>query len=247
MASPLTTFRIFGVNISCALREHVLNIPLQWALQDCKRTVFYVNAHCLNISIEDPEYRATLNAADLVYSDGISVVWAVRYFGGCTLQKVTGRDWIHDFCGLARQNNLRLYILAGQPRVASAAKNNLINQYQGLQIVGTHPGFLNDKANSDLIAEINSVQPHVLLVGMGTPRQEKWLADHRHQIDAPLCWAVGALFDYVAGVEPPVPPWLNRLNLEWLWRMFVDPGGKWRRYLIGNPKFLIRILNQKLR
>ena len=81
---------------------------------------------------------------------------------------------------------------------------------------------------------------------MGTPLQEKWLAAHRHQINAPVCWAVGALFDYVAGEEAPVPDWLDRINLEWLWRLLVNPLDKWKRYLIGNPIFLLRILRQKL-
>ncbi len=173
------------------------------------------------------------------------MVWAAKYLGGCTLEKVTGRDWIYDFCALSEKNALRLYILAGTSGIAQTAQENLTKRYPGLQIVGVHPGFLDQNEMPGLLSEINQADPHVLLVGMGTPQQEKWLATYRGQIDAPVCWAVGALFDYVAGVEPPVPDWLNRLNLEWLWRMLVDPLGKWRRYLVGNPIFTVRILRQK--
>ena len=247
MTYTLNKVEILGVHVSCAKRENVLQIPLEWASQPHKRTILYVNAHCLNLTINDPVYRATLNTADLVYSDGISVVWAAKYLGGCKLEKVTGRDWIHDFCELIQKNPLRVYLLGGKPGIAQTARRKLIFQYPGLQIVGTHSGFLDWLNTPDLIAEINQANPHILLVGMGTPRQEMWLAAHREKIEVPVCWAVGALFDYVAGVEPPVPNWLNQLNLEWLWRMLIDPVGKWQRYLIGNPIFLYRILNQKLR
>ena len=126
-------------------------------------------------------------------------------------------------------------------------QKNLVNQHPGLQIVGTHPGYLDDVNIPSLITKINRAKPDILLVGMGTPRQELWLTTYRDQIEAPVCWAVGALFDYVAGIEPAVPDWLNKLNLEWFWRMLIDPMGKWHRYLIGNPIFLYRILRQRFR
>jgi N-acetylglucosaminyldiphosphoundecaprenol N-acetyl-beta-D-mannosaminyltransferase len=243
----LRAVEILGVRVSCASREDVLQLPLDWAMGEGKRTIFYVNAHCLNLATREPTYRATLNQADLVYSDGVGVVWASRWLGGCPLEKVTGRDWIHDFSAQAAQSNLRIYLLAGTQEIIEKAQQNLIRQHTELKIVGTRNGYFEEAESDALIEEINQAAPQILLVGMGTPRQEKWLADHRDQIQAPVCWAVGALFDYVAGVEPPVPGWLNRLNLEWLWRLLVDPLGKWRRYLIGNPLFLYRLLRQKMK
>jgi len=246
MTPSLNTVQILGVNVSCVQREGVLQIPLKWVNEADKRTLMYVNAHCLNLAVNNHAYRETLNTADLVYADGISVVWAAKFLDGCKLEKATGRDWIHDFCALAEKHCLRLYILGGIPGIAQTAQQKLIKLYPGLQIVGTHHGYLDDISTSSLVVEINQATPDVLLVGMGTPLQEKWLAAQRGQIDAPVCWAVGALFDTVAGVEPPVPDWLNRLNLEWLWRLLANPIGKWRRYLIGNPIFVYRILRQKL-
>lgn len=244
---PLPTVDILGVRVSCATRNDVLQLPFEWSRQERKRTIFYVNAHCLNLAAKEPAYRTTLNQADLVYSDGISVVWAARWLGGCFLEKVTGRDWIHDFCAQAVQNQLRIYLLAGTQKIIEKAQQNLIHQHPGLEIAGARNGFFADAESAGLIEEINRTGPQVLLVGMGAPRQEKWLIDYRDQIQAPVCWAVGALFDYVAGEEPPVPGWLNWLNLEWLWRLLVDPIGKWQRYLIGNPLFLYRLLCQKIR
>ena len=101
MIDSLETIEILDINISCVRRESILQIPLKWMAASHKRTILYVNAHCLNLSVHDRAYHTTLNSADLVYSDGIGVVWAAKYLSGCVLEKITGRDWIHDFCALA--------------------------------------------------------------------------------------------------------------------------------------------------
>jgi N-acetylglucosaminyldiphosphoundecaprenol N-acetyl-beta-D-mannosaminyltransferase len=244
--TTIDTVEILGINISCVKRTDVLQIPIDWSSQNQLRTIFYANAHCMNQAIKDPTYRKSLQHANLIYADGISVVWAARWLGGCKLEKATGRDWITEFCIQAAQKKLRLFILAGNPGIAENARRNLTDQLPNLQIVGVHHGYFTEAETPDLIDNINQANPQIVFVGMGTPQQEIWLAAYRDKIEAPVCWAVGALFDYVAGVEPPVPTWLNQLNLEWLWRMLVDPLGKWRRYLVGNPLFLYRVLRQKI-
>ena len=97
MTGSHLSVEILGVNVSCVRREDVLQVPLKWANKADKRTLMYVNAHCLNLAVNNPTYRETLNTADLVYADGISVVWAAKFLDGCKLEKATGRDWIHDF------------------------------------------------------------------------------------------------------------------------------------------------------
>ena len=238
---------IFNVRVDCVSRSKLLALVMAWAGQGRPRTVLYVNAHCLNVSFTDPDHREILNQADLVYSDGIGVVWASRLLGGCRLQKITGRDWIARFSQIAAEQEMRIYILAGRPGVAGKAAANLSRRWPALQIVGAQDGFFLEQDERETLADIAAARPHVLLVGMNTPRQEKWIARHRAQIPAPVCWAVGALFDYVAGAEPPVPTWMNALALEWLWRLLMDPAGKWRRYLLGNPVFVYRLLRQRLR
>jgi N-acetylglucosaminyldiphosphoundecaprenol N-acetyl-beta-D-mannosaminyltransferase len=236
---------IFGVQVDCVSKRTLLDQMKTWAAGNSRRTILYVNAHCLNVAYNNPTHRAVLNQADLVYADGAGVVLASRLLGGCTLQKLTGRYWISDFCSVAAAEGLRLYFLAGQPGVAELASQALRRKWPGLQIVGTNNGYFSATNETEILADIAAAKPHVLFVGMNTPRQEKWIAAHRTEIDAPVCWAVGALFDIVAGLETPVPDWLNGLNLEWFWRFLMDPSGKWRRYLIGNPLFLTRLLRQR--
>jgi N-acetylglucosaminyldiphosphoundecaprenol N-acetyl-beta-D-mannosaminyltransferase len=112
-------------------------------------------------------------------------------------------------------------------------------RYPGLQIVGTLPGY---GAGAGAVAEINGSSADILLVGMGTPTQEKWIVRYGDQLDAPVIWAVGALFDFVSGKLPRGPRWMTDHGLEWLCRLAAEPRKLWRRYLIGNPLFLLRIM-----
>jgi N-acetylglucosaminyldiphosphoundecaprenol N-acetyl-beta-D-mannosaminyltransferase len=254
----LEKVNILGVEVACLDLQAILDLVCEWSEHNTqaplgtKYTILYVNAHCLNTACADEGYRRVLNQADLVYSDGISVVWASRLLGGCELHKMTGADWIDDFASWAAStarsgaSGLRIYILAGQPGIAERAGENLMKKYPGLQIVGACDGYFRQMSEAQVLQDIAGKKPHVLFVGMGIPQQEKWLAAHRQDIPTQICWAVGALFDYVAGVEPRVPRWMNALALEWLWRLMIDPVGKWRRYIFGNPLFAWHILRQKL-
>jgi N-acetylglucosaminyldiphosphoundecaprenol N-acetyl-beta-D-mannosaminyltransferase len=243
---------VLGVPVACLDVAGMLDLVRRWSFEPARRTILYVNAHCLNTAARDSQYHAILNRADLVYSDGISVVWSARWLDGRRLHKMTGADWIYDFAAWAQAagrhepEGIRIYILAGKPGIAHDASHNLRRMFPDINIVGAYDGFFQEKSQAAVLQDIAQSKPHVLFVGMGTPLQEKWIAEHRDQIAAPVCWAVGALFDYVAGIEPRVPAWMNALALEWLFRMLIDPAGKWRRYLIGNPLFVLRILRQKL-
>ena len=242
---PFDKVNILDVGVARLDLPGLLAQVQEWSRDQERRTIFYVNAHCFNIARQDAAYRNILAAADLVYADGISVAWAARFLSGAHLTKMTGADWIHDFCQQAQQVGLRLYILAGEPGIARLASDNLQNKYPGLKIVGCSDGWFSERSQSDVIHEINAASPHVVFIGLGVPRQEKWIAGRRKQIEAPVCWGVGALFDYVAGVEARVPRLMNLLALEWFWRLIMDPRGKWRRYLLGNPLFIYQVLRQK--
>jgi N-acetylglucosaminyldiphosphoundecaprenol N-acetyl-beta-D-mannosaminyltransferase len=237
---------ILGVRVHALDAAGLLGRAVGWAAGREPKQILYVNAHCLNLACADPEYRAVLNRADLVYTDGISVVWAGRLLDGARMQKITGADWIEALCARAQECGLRLYILAGRPGIARRAAERLQDRWPALQIAGASDGYFEGLDEAAALADIRRARPHILFVGLGSPRQEKWLAAHRHELEVPVCWAVGALFDYVAGMEPRAPRWMSALALEWLWRLQIDPLGKWRRYLIGNPLFVLRLLRQKL-
>jgi N-acetylglucosaminyldiphosphoundecaprenol N-acetyl-beta-D-mannosaminyltransferase len=240
-----STVDILNVRVACLDFAGILDQVEDWLPAKERRTILYANAHSLNSAWDDVQVRSALNRADLVYADGVSVVWAGRVLGGCRLVKMTGADWIWPFCAWAQDQGVSVYILGGRPGVGSRARKTLLQRYPALKILGCADGYFQERSEAEIILEINRLCPQVLLVGMGTPSQERWLAAQRLALDVPVCWAVGALFDYVAGDERRVPAWMYALGLEWLWRLSVNPHGKWRRYILGNPRFVWRVLKQR--
>lgn len=237
---------ILGVKVNCVTKEKLLQTITLWAQEDQKRTITYINAHCLNLAYVQTSFQSLLNQADLVYSDGIGGVWASRILKGCKLEKITGREWIYDFCDLAVKQSLKLYIIAGSPGIAGRAHARLLDTWPDLKITGVCDGYFVEKDEAHALSEIQRESPDVIFVGMGSPLQEQWISKHREAIPATIFWAVGALFDNIAGLEPSVPTWMNSMALEWLWRLFMDPAGKWRRYLVGIPLFASRVIQQRL-
>jgi N-acetylglucosaminyldiphosphoundecaprenol N-acetyl-beta-D-mannosaminyltransferase len=158
---------------------------------------------------------------------------------------VTGADCILPFSKRAAQTRLPLYFLGGELGVAKRAADLLVQQYPGLNIQGAHHGHLDAEASETVLEEINQTRTKVLLVGMGTPRQELWIAKYRPRISAPVVWAVGGLFDVIAGVQHKRPQWMVDHHLEWVARLLSDPRRLWKRYLIGNPLFVARVLRQR--
>lgn len=201
----------------------------------------YVNAHCMNIASKDESYREILNATDVVYADGIGVVWAAKKLYGVELIKLTGREWMGAFCAAAATEGWRVYLLGGKPGVAKRAGEKIIKDHPRLQIAGSSDGYFLEKSEEAVFEEIAQAGVDVVFIGMGVPKQEYWFWRNRWKIKASLCWAVGALFDVLSGEEKIVPEVFNRWNLEWLWRFLQNPGGKWKRYLAGTPEFIWRV------
>jgi N-acetylglucosaminyldiphosphoundecaprenol N-acetyl-beta-D-mannosaminyltransferase len=241
----LNTVNILGIDIHCLNQEEILESILVWTTEKKKRTIFYANAHCLNTTVLNKEYYDVLNQADLVYSDGASIVWGSSLLGGCKLKKLSLIHWIDRLFDFIVQNNIRIYIIASKPEIINKAVINILKIHPEMKITGYNDGYLTKESQEKVLNEISFISPDILFVGMGTPFQELWIHKNQELISARICWAVGALFDYMAGEEKIVPGWINKAGLEWLWRFCMDPKGKWMRYLIGNPMFIYRLLRQK--
>ena len=219
--------------------DDLLNRVFALVREGHQATVLYVNVHCMNVHHTDQAYADILERADVVYCDGTGVRLGAWLSGQRLPARMTGADWIDDLCRLAVRENLRLFLLGGESGSALDAARVLEKKYPDLQIVGAAPGF---DVDGDTIASINRQQPDILLVGMGTPTQEKWIDAHRAQLQVSVVWAVGALFDFVSGRIPRGPRWLTNHGLEWLCRLAAEPRKLWRRYLIGNPQFFWRVI-----
>ena len=212
--------------------------------------VLNVNAHCLNLCYDDPELRAFVNDAEVVFCDGAGVRFAARMLGGRIPERVTYADWIWQLADLAADRGFSLYLLGARPGVAREAARRLVQHYPGLEIVGVSHGYFDHSAgsreNEAVVEEIKAAAPDLLLVGLGMPLQERWLMENRHRLGAGVALTGGAVFDYVSGRVRRGPRLLRENGFEWLARLLVEPRRLWRRYLIGNFLFLLRVLKQRL-
>jgi N-acetylglucosaminyldiphosphoundecaprenol N-acetyl-beta-D-mannosaminyltransferase len=203
-------------------------------------TVACLNAHNINCAYEDKEYREFLKNADLVIPDGWSVVVAGKVLGYQLTERVTTADYFNDFCQMVEKNKFTCYLLGSKQKVVKQAVKYLKNKFPQLKVVGFHSGFFNEKEEREVIEEINKEQPDFLLVGMGTPKQEKWLKQNKDILEVKVGWGIGAMFDYLAGEKSRAPVWLGKVGLEWFYRLLMEPKRLFKRYTIGNVRFISR-------
>jgi N-acetylglucosaminyldiphosphoundecaprenol N-acetyl-beta-D-mannosaminyltransferase len=241
------TSRIFEIPIDLAKPADLLRRISSWVGEGHgARRVMYVNAHVLNQSQERPELRCALESADLVYCDGYGVRLAAKALDVEIPHRMTGADWIWGLASLCELNGQSLYLLGSEPGVAAEAGARLQRWYPRLRIAGTHHGYFETGTAHDerVMEDINAKRPDIVLVGMGSPKQELWVERWAAHLDTDVVWTVGALFDYVSGRVPRAPAWLADNGLEWIFRFAIEPNRMWRRYLVGNPQFLSRVMHQ---
>ena len=227
---------VLGVGVDPVDRQGMLDAVGALAAAKGRATVAYANVHVVNSAQTDPALRDFLREADLCYCDGVGVRLGARILGSRLPERMTGADWIWDFAQRA-EGRWRVFWLGGKPGVAEAAAARLVARHPRLEVATEH-GFHDDAAS--VIARINAFRPDIVLVGMGTPAQERFVAAHRAAIDAPVVWVLGATADFLSGRVSRGPAWLHQRQ-EWLARLLVDPRRLWRRYLVGNAVFLARV------
>lgn len=237
---------LFEIPIALGKPPELLRTITGWAAEGRSRRVMYVNAHVVNQSRTTPGLGEALRRADLVYCDGYGVRLAARVLGRPVPHRMTGADWIWDLAALCEMAGQSLYLLGSEPPVAREAAARLRALHPGLDVVGSHHGYfeLDSPHNERVIEHINEHPARLVLVGMGTPKQELWVDRYAARLEGSVVWTVGALFDYVSGHMPRAPRWLADNGLEWIFRLAIEPRRMWRRYLIGNPVFLSRVLSE---
>ena len=197
----------------------------------------------------DPELREIYHQADAVFCDGAPLLWAARFLGTPLRAKVSGSDFLVRFCSLAARRGYRIFFLGGKENAAEITAHHLTRHNPGLKIEGIYSpprGFeLDLQENARVIEKINRVRPDILFVGLGTPKQEKWIYQNRHLYRAGVSFPVGAGFDFVSGKSPRAPYWMQQTSLEWFWRLLQEPGRLSRRYLGRDLQFFPIIYRQK--
>ena len=239
--------RLFELPIETSPPAQLLRRIIGCAEAGQRARIAYVNAHVINQSFDNPELRRALVASDLVYCDGYGVRLAAKAIGLPVPHRMTGADWIWGVAALCEAAGRSLYLLGSEPGVSAEAAEELKRWYPALEISGSHHGFfeLGSPHDARVVEHINDRRPDILLVGMGTPQQELWVHRHFEDVHATVVWTVGALFEYVSGRIRRAPHWMSDNGLEWIFRLAVEPRRMWRRYLLGNPVFLRRVIEER--
>jgi N-acetylglucosaminyldiphosphoundecaprenol N-acetyl-beta-D-mannosaminyltransferase len=208
------------------------------------------NLHSLYLYHNDPEMQGFYAKAEYTHIDSMPLVFVGKLLGFPLKreQRVTYADWVWPLMGEAASKGWRVFYLGSKPGVAEQGANILRQKYPGLQIACAHGYIDMDKDSQDnlaTLAAINAYQPHILMVGMGMPRQEHWISDNLENIHTNTILTSGACIDYVAGAIPTPPRWMGRFGLEWLYRLLSEPKRLWRRYLL-EPLFLGALLLREI-
>lgn len=207
------------------------------------------NVHTTMMSQYDEEYRRIQNRADMVTPDGMPLAWVERLMGYDQPHRVYGPDLMLAVCENSLKTGSRHFFYGGHEGIAEELKGDFERRFPGIKIVGTYaPPFrpLTPEEDAEVIRMINESGADIVWVGLGAPKQEKWMVEHLGKLDAPVMLGVGAAYDFHTGRIKQAPKWMQANGLEWAFRIYAEPKRMWRRYIWNNPMFIILVTLQLL-
>ncbi|MFQ6083219.1 MAG: WecB/TagA/CpsF family glycosyltransferase [Candidatus Aminicenantia bacterium] len=242
---------LFGVNIDNVTMEETIAEIERLIKLNKNSIIFTPNVHRVVFAKKDEHIKEIYDKADLLLPDGIPLIWASKLLGKPLKERVTGSDLLPLFCQIASKKGYRLFFLGAEPGIAKKAKNTLINKNPGLQIIGTYSppyGFENDDIEiKKIIKLIKEKRPDVLFIGLGFPKEEKFLWRHKEKLQVPVSIGIGATFDFIVGKLKRAPKWMQRIGMEWFFRLCQEPRRLWKRYLIGNTIFIWLVMKELIK
>lgn len=212
-----------------------------WACNSESRYVCIANVHVVMEAWDSPAFREVVNTADLVTPDGMPLVWLMSLKGQRDQQRVYGPTLMLHVLEIAAQEKIPVGFYGSTPDVLHSLVERMQVRYEDLEIaLSVSPPFrvATPEEDARIIDEINRSGAKILFVGLGCPKQEIWMKEHRGRVNAAML-GVGAAFDFHSGFKPQAPAWMQKLGLEWLFRLLSEPGRLWKRYLYNNPRFLV--------
>jgi N-acetylglucosaminyldiphosphoundecaprenol N-acetyl-beta-D-mannosaminyltransferase len=246
--APMATAQVLGVPLALTDYERTLDWIDDAVASRSHAYICVAAVHTVMACQEDSELRAAVAAADFTVPDGQPLVWALNLLGHRLRDRVYGPTLMDRACARAARTGQRFYLYGGQTQGGLAELARALRlRHPGLRIVGGYaPPFreLTETEEKAVIDDVRRARADVVWVGIGVPKQEKWMARMRVRLDAPVLIGVGAAFDFHAGLVPQAPPYMQRLGMEWLFRLCQEPRRLWRRYLRYNPWFVVAFARQ---
>lgn len=240
---------VLGVGISTVNLAQAVAAVEAWLVSGEQTYVCVTPVAGVMACQRDPELRRIFNASGMTTPDGMPIVWLLRLLGHRSVGRVYGPDLLRAVCRRSESAGWGHYFYGGLPGVAARLAARLEADHRGLKVVGfgTPPvPWQPGREDRDGVEAINASGADIVWVGLSTPRQEQWMAIHRTRLRAPVLIGVGAAFDFLSGVKPQAPRWMQRSGMEWLFRLAAEPRRLWRRYLVDNPLFVMLVTLQLL-
>jgi len=241
---------VLGIKVSAVNLSSAVDIADRWiAARNCGY-ICVTGVHGVMEAQRDSQFRGILNHTFLNVPDGMPLSWVGHLQGLSQMDRVFGPDFMAALCRLSVERGYRHFLYGGETGVADTLKQALERKFPGLRVVGTYtPPFrsLTEDEEQQLFTAIRESQPHIVWVGLGTPKQEKFMAHYAASLQVPLLIGVGAAFDYHTGRTRDCASWIKRAGLQWLHRLLQDPRRLWKRYLRNNPAFVWKITLQLLK
>jgi N-acetylglucosaminyldiphosphoundecaprenol N-acetyl-beta-D-mannosaminyltransferase len=237
---------ILGVLVSAINMSIALDTMRDWIICNKKNYICVTPAHSIMDAYYDPHFRDILNRSGLTTPDGMAIVWLLKLAGYKDVSRVYGPDLMLAVAEESLHHGWTHFLYGGAPGVADKLSEVLINRFPGLKVCGTYcPPFrpLTPAEDQEVVETINSAQPDIVWVGISSPKQELWMAEHIHKLGSPVLVGVGAAFDFLSGAKQQAPRWIQRSGLEWLFRLASEPRRLWRRY-IEYPYFALLVFAQ---
>jgi N-acetylglucosaminyldiphosphoundecaprenol N-acetyl-beta-D-mannosaminyltransferase len=245
----LPRVNILGVGVSVVNMDIAARTMFEWVERQERHYVCVSGVHGVMESQRSPELRRIHNEAGMVTPDGMPLAWLVRFRGFRESDRVCGPELMPRVFAESQGRGTRHFLYGGSPRALEQIKLRLAKIAPNAVIAGTHsPPYrpLTQQEDEDIVKMINDSGADIVWVGLSTPKQERWMADHRGKLRAPVLIGVGAAFDIHAGLVRRAPHFLRRTGLEWTWRLMHEPRRLWRRYLSSNPRFVALVAMQML-
>ncbi len=234
---------ILGVPFDDVNMKEATDKVLEFMAEDEFRLVCTPNPEIVMNAVENKSFMELLNRADMVVADGVGVVWASKYFGKQFEERVSGYDLVQSVFEKMKDTEYTAYFFGGAEGVAKKAKDEMEKKYPGLKIVGENNGYFDEEKEKLILKDIMEKKPDFLLVGLGSPKQEKWIYTHRKMLKGSVCIGIGGCFDVMAGNLKRAPKIFIKLKIEWLYRLISQPT-RFKR-MLKLPEFVIYVLTHK--
>lgn len=237
----ISMVRIIDIRLNKSSYSLSARLIVDWGKKLESRYVCACNVHMIMEAHDNPSFREVVNKADIVTPDGMPLVWMMRLKGVRRQQRVYGPTLMLHVLELCEKESIPIGLLGSTSDVLELLREKLIMRYPQLKINYSYSppfGDLSEDENDHIVSNFNQSGSKILFVGLGCPKQEIWMSKNKGRIKAVMI-GVGAAFDFHAGVKPQSPPFLQKLGLEWLFRLFHEPKRLWKRYLYNNPRFII--------